>query len=205
MEPEGSGVAGKELQLPAPFNDRSLEQYEHAPTLIAGETAGTQGVVRVWAPGRQPFLMLLLGAVVVTAWAIFDTATTRNGLGLMLTLCYATAFMAWCMTVPHRYYFTTDDAGIGITTRTGSRALRWGEIISCGRGNPADPNTYRLLLQGGEVVEIHLTGHSKGAEKELIALIEGKVRPPVVQPSLAPQLKAGGARRNHDKQFGGGG
>ncbi|MDQ2730338.1 MAG: hypothetical protein M3Y56_01655, partial [Armatimonadota bacterium] len=125
MEPEGARAAGKERQLPAPFNDRDPESYEHAPTLMAGETAGTQGAVHVWAPEKQRYRLLLSGAAAVLMFGIIDTAALHNGVGVAIMLFYATAFMAWCMTVPHRYYFTTDEAGIGITTRKGSRALRW--------------------------------------------------------------------------------
>ena len=152
-----------------------VEISERAPTLMAGVTAGSQGLVRVWAPSRlRVWLVDAAAAGISIGLLLGGYMAVMHHLALMPSAAFY-LFGGYCLggvweTIRRPIYLTTDDSGIGITTRSGSRALRWSEIKSLER----DPGSDVLCLRAPDKVTISLFGHSKASQDDLVALVADK-------------------------------
>ncbi|MCA1596357.1 MAG: hypothetical protein LC772_08035, partial [Chloroflexi bacterium] len=134
--------------ISAPLQAPSLRQ--RAPTLMGGEIAGRQGEVRIWSPDKSLIRRQALAGVVALAGAplywfllIYLLVTLHYSgphslvmaclFGMAMTSPYVAAWLfGWerVRALPALYrpcYLTTDDAGIGVTTWRGSRALPWSD------------------------------------------------------------------------------
>src|SRR6185312_1077662 len=126
------------------------QAHQFAPTLMGGELPGSQGVVRVWSPN----VWFLRGIVAVGIGVFIHMLGMLLEIHVDLSLPFGMADRF----DPRSYYaidallilsglslvpisrllrrpkcVTTDDAGIAIVTRKGSRALLWTEIVECAR------------------------------------------------------------------------
>jgi len=148
--------------------------YQRAPTLMAGATAGSQGEVRVWAPSRKLLLTAIAqtgsGALVLCLFHFpfpkwFAYAAGYFWVYLLFSV-YIAALRRPC-------YLTTDEAGIGITTRRGSRTLRWIDIQEARlvTGTSGTLDDCRINLKAPDAIEINLTGYPTEQRDELLQLI----------------------------------
>lgn len=168
-----------------------------APTLLAVETAGSQENVRVWSPDpwrhwlRAACWVVFLGpGAAFLLWALHWRFMAPPCL-LMSGIALYFAFRRACT-------ITTDENGIAMLTRCGTRALRWEEIrgASYVHGTMLGilPLVYPYIellldLHSDCVVELNLSGHSVQVQRKLFSLIARKARlapPPYFVPY--PQL-----------------
>lgn len=147
--------------------------YQRAPTLMAGVTAGAQGAVRVWAPDKRLILGFLCrclaqfglaagGIVYLTQWKLGGAAAVA-----FLPKAALALLIPAVRTLFRPCYVTTDDAGIGITTWRGSRALRWQEVGAC----TILDSRLDLHTMAGACVSINLLGYPWESRRELESVI----------------------------------
>lgn len=166
------------------------EAYRHAPTLMAGEVAGSQGEVQVWSPDtavlkKHARQAAVSGGIYLAAPLVFGllvNAAIEGGISYTaFVLSFVLFMIPWlaaglvsvmrqgAMSAARRpRYLTTDDAGIGVTTQGGSRYFRWDEIAML--------STYstigvKLHSRSGEQVILNLSGYTREQQDELVTLI----------------------------------
>ena len=131
---------------------------------MAGESAGSQGAVQVWAPERwrlrlgaiawSLIVILMLSLLLISILHSHDPAQVLFGVGYLLF--FVTAAAAAYATIRQPCYLTTDDTGIGIRMAGGgTRSLRWCDIVWMERKwcalfllTPSDPGKTLLYLSG---------------------------------------------------------
>lgn len=171
------GPASSNLPV-ASGTDVQIEAYQRSPTLMAGETPGSQGNVRVWSPSRRAlwisFTGFGLGSIVLMAGMIFSGSF--GGLSYLLGSMIAACFLS-ARALRRPCYLTTDEAGIGITTSKSSVALRWDEIVTA-RFAGDDPvyRFDRIVLMAPSRVTINLTGYSSRLQNEIFGMIRRKAQ-----------------------------
>lgn len=157
------------------------EAYSRSPTLMAGERAGSQGEVRVWAPERALLMRRVFRSVVfssiwmcIFAYTIYHPSWWFFEIGILI---FGRLF--WDLASLGRpCYVTTDNAGIAITTWRGTRALRWDEIVSVEYVN--SPIRFflprSLRLRAPKRLVIRLPGFSHKHEIQLLRAITARAR-----------------------------
>ena len=171
------------------------EAFRHAPTLMAGEVAGSQGEVRVWSPDKKLIRAQALAGLAALAaaplyWFLLvyllislhypgpQTFLSGALLGMVLTSPYIGAWLfGWervraFPALRRPCYITTDDAGIGVTTWRGSRALSWNDIVACSY-HPIH-NVLLLKPRNGRWFQANLSGYAGIQRAELIAVVTGR-------------------------------
>jgi len=173
------------------------EARTHAPTLLGGSQPGAQGEARVWAPNpwRLRFKVATDAGWVVLWTGSFlfaryidvglqrlDAASRQMGLpgqskivaspGWDWMDCGVAVFFLFSLWVAYQHlrrprYLTTDDAGIGVTTRKGSRALNWGDI----RLARFKRRSTITLKTDDETLKIAMPGYNGAVRRDLFALI----------------------------------
>jgi hypothetical protein len=141
--------------LPVPLQPGppvELEAYERAPTLMGAMSPGTHGQVQVWAPDRKKLRIAIAGFGLATVIVLSLVLPHSNTPGPFSYVAWSTAAACFtCIGALRRPgYVTTDEVGIGITTRKGSLALKWEEISSL-----------RLVVNGGvrwSIIELKAPG-----------------------------------------------
>ena len=159
---------------------QGLESHRRAPTLMAGAVPGGQGTVRVWAPQTWALvrsMVLLLGYYL--AWIVYGVL--ELGMADPVSRVLGAILVAMCATgialipvevlpaVLRRRYFTTDDAGIGITTWRRTRAFRWDEVVAYCEGRFGAP--CMLYLSTGERIKLNLYGYPASTRAHLRTVI----------------------------------
>lgn len=145
---------------------------------MAGVLPGTQGEVRIWMPDQQQLRtnVLLCGGfilleILVAALSLYCSMVAS---GAFLTICSAISF--WALACSLRSlrrpcYVTTDNAGMGVVTQTGSHALRWAEIRSLDRSSGV------LVIRGSEnEIPVDITGYFEEVKDEILQLIVERAR-----------------------------
>jgi hypothetical protein len=146
-----------------------------SPTLLAGRSAASQGPVRIWSPQQRPLLAAFLASSPIYGFGAYDGLYLHTGLGASLVLIWFMALISQMATMPAAQYFTTDSLGIGVTTRRGSRAVRWADIEGVGRLYPNDSTVYRLRLRETEAIELRLNGYSAQVRQQFLETIRRNI------------------------------
>ena len=163
--------------------ESGLEPFQRAPTLMAGELPGSQGMVEVWAPDdtlvrKQARQGLAATALYFGGPLVFAVALSLFTSGTVSTGAFFAFFLGWLLLWSvaavnfamkgsavaanwRRRYLTTDDAGIGVTLATGTRYLKWEEIAMAVRTRPSG---IVLYPERGRVVRINLAGYTPEAQ-----------------------------------------
>ena len=146
---------------------RGVDAYRRAPTLMAGDAPGGQGSVFVWAPETREFVRLmvlsplLLGVLTFVMLIVLPMGAGRWALTAAIAVAFTSGIAAMCAVVLpaslRRRYFTTDDAGIGLTTWRGTRACRWDEVVAFADSSPRGSGV--LYLDCGESINLNLNGY----------------------------------------------
>lgn len=166
------------------------EAHQRAPTLMGGAEAGSGGQVQLWAPDtalvrKQAYRagaaisFYLLGTMFLLWLTLQFASGSLSPLAWIISLalfvipsCSILLFgMMMSPAIPamrRKRYFTTDDAGFGITTRKASRYLAWEDVVML---QSAYPWGLRLRVCSGENVEVNLPGYPAAARKELLERI----------------------------------
>lgn len=192
----------------------SLNPYQRAPTLMAGQTAGMQGPVQVWAPETGRIRLHVAGwlsvstAAAASLWVLHSVsfwnwllAALPVWLAILVGLApiAAAAVSAFyvanaLMAIPALWkpsYVTVDDAGLGITSWRGSRAIAWGDLVAYAR--------YRILhyvllyTASGQVLFINSAGYSRKAIDEFCAMAAERARLEVTDRSVWRRALFGGS------------
>jgi len=141
---------------------------------MAGEAAGQQGEVRVWSPDANLIRRHIwaFGAAIAVPMAVmvglsiaFHTVMFSGLGGLILPFMLLGPALA---ARRRPCYITTDDVGIGVTTRKSSRALRWEEIASIETGD----RHWIIGLESGEKIWLNVVGYTPGTLHALKSLVE---------------------------------
>src|SRR5688500_18996481 len=106
-----SGEGQALVPSPVPPEER-LEAHEHSPTLMAGEVAGSQGLVQVWGPDKRRLKIAAwsMGAVgALYFWLWFGMHLDLSGL-MYFVSCYLIGLGFVIATLRRPCYVTTDDA-----------------------------------------------------------------------------------------------
>ena len=164
--------------LPVPYADAAPLAHQRAPTLMAGD--GSHSEVRVWAPemalirrhvrsGGVSFAALL--ALTIT----MDVLCHGGGGGFgyllgMTAMLFFSGIAAW----RRPCYLTTDESGIGVTTKKASRALLWSEIQSLKVRPSYTSFTWVLTLNTSEKLRLNMVGYSPEACFSLWQLLSKK-------------------------------
>jgi len=161
----------------------SNQVHQFAPTLIGGEVPGSQGVVRVWLSNVwllrssvvQEFgaLLCILGIVVAGLTILSMPIESSDHFGALTFLEFGIGVLVCTLNLWSALRLlrrpkcvTTDDAGIAIITRKGSRALIWSEIVECTR-----LGTLLTLVTGRDRVSVSLPGYLPSVRQELFATV----------------------------------
>lgn len=180
---------GSEPGLPVPVGSVQPEVYERAPTLMAGEMAGTQGKVRVWYPSRNELYASMAGGGFYILMGLMRMCIRDHSIGYFYILFGVLLTAPGLRGLWHPRYISTDNAGIAISARRGNKALRWSEITSFTHNRR---HVVLVLLSGK--VKIDVMGYPDAARNEFVALLESRVTPQKRLPSLpalsSPQLRA---------------
>jgi len=146
-----------------------LAPYQRAPTLMAGSAGGIQGQVEVWSPEIKKVKRRAIGlGVLVFFYAVFICLRPRFIFVLPSMIFMIFAALLYLRALKRPCYLTTDDAGIGITTWKGSKALRWSEVRSI-EVFPPDSGMVRLMAP--ERVDIRILGYDPEKQRGLVDLI----------------------------------
>ncbi|MDQ2730897.1 MAG: hypothetical protein M3Y56_04495 [Armatimonadota bacterium] len=164
--------------LPTPIESGNTEAYERAPTLMAGQTPGSQGQVRVWEPDRKLlrrtglcFGMLLLNGVPVVINLI--KFKPRAPCDLFLFAMLIVALVGQLFYIGWRYrqfvrqprFVSADGVGIGVTTRDGGKYVPWTDVVS------AELGSEYIILNAPDKLFIDLAGYPEGRRESLLAYI----------------------------------
>ena len=177
MDTDRTRLKVSQCNLPVAASSSNMpEAYRRAPTLMAGAASG--GQVQIWAPSKRH----------LRVWCGFW------GLLLALNLCLAvldglmghwlrafepltqailpTAMLAGFWTLIRRpRYAATDASGIAITTKSGSVAVSWADVlhVRCSAEN------LTILGRGDssprDGIVLNLKGYPKPAREALVQLI----------------------------------
>jgi hypothetical protein len=150
-----------------------VEAYERAPTLMGGSAPGSQGDVRVWSPSRKGLWISTIGfgAGAILMLALIILTRSAGGFAWMIGSLMG-GFGISLSALRRPGYITTDGAGIGITTRKGSRAVRWHEIESAQLMNVGSfGQSCMLELRVPDKVSANLSGYSVATRNELLGLV----------------------------------
>ena len=146
---------------------QGLEAYRRAPTLMAGATPGVQGTVRVWAPETNLVLRMLLvcAGLSLPVWVgLASFASCKIIIPCPWAFAgavFAAAFVEILPSLMRRRYFTTDGAGIGVTTWRRTKAFRWDEVVGyCESEFGGIGGVNVLYLSTGERVTLKVFGYS---------------------------------------------
>ncbi|HET6385473.1 MAG TPA: hypothetical protein VFJ58_18935 [Armatimonadota bacterium] len=154
----------------------------HAPTLLGGDQPGEQGEARVWAPNpwRRRAMMTSLASMGVSTlficYCIYFTAHLDSGglsrwfidpILLLECVVFLGVIRSLWQQVHRPLYVTTDNAGIGITTRRGARAMRWSEIRSVQRVQSGQI----LLITDSGPFRISPQTYAEGLAEDLFTVI----------------------------------
>jgi hypothetical protein len=175
--------------LPAPIQaggSTEMEAYERAPTLMGSDAPASQGDMRVWGPDHSTlwFIVAVFAAGLLLAPVMLFMHSS------IWYILYNTGMIAvslyWSISVLRRPgYIATDDAGIGITARSGSRAVRWSEIEAV-RLVSSGSIGFAMELGVPEKVSVNLAGYSGRDRKELMRLIVKRAG--LIQPNRKQSL-----------------
>ena len=157
-----------------------VEAHEHSPTLMAGETAGAQGKVRVWAPDPgEPVRPMLVEALLwgqpLLLWAVLVVLMPHplpvglSAFGVIAVMVAAWRIAASLPQLMRRRYIATDDAGIAVTTFWGTRAFRWDEVVAW--VDTTLPLETTLCLVTEETVHLNLHGYPDSTRARLRKVI----------------------------------
>ncbi len=171
-----------EHELPTtPATSAELETYRHAPTLLAGQTAGSGGQVKVWTPTwkeiwKETQIPVISGVTLALLLAIWDIIGHRrdHSRGIFWLALAGCSLLTALLTRLNMPYVTTDDAGIGLTTLKGSEAFRWNEIRSVESTEDWFHPLLRFDVGQRKPVTCNMLGHSIAARQELLDLITEK-------------------------------
>ncbi|MCA1595853.1 MAG: hypothetical protein LC772_05465 [Chloroflexi bacterium] len=149
-----------------------VEAHQRSPTLMAGETPGSQGGVRIWAPSRKKLWICCIGFGSSSALMLAAILLSEGRLNIFASTLFI-GFVLSVRALRRPCYVTTDEEGIGITTRKSSLALRWNQIITATRvPHPGIYDYTPVQLQAPCPVEMNLTGYPRAQQHELFELIK---------------------------------
>ena len=165
------------------MSSTATEAREQTPTLMAGEAAGSQGAVQVWAPERWRLWLWAAAQVLVVVmvlWLIVHDYLGKGDLpgaildALLGVYCIISSGAAAYAVLRRPCYLTTDNAGIGIRMAGGgTRSLRWEDIDILQRKGVTLTLTYR---RSPYKTALFLTGYPERDRKRIEALIIKQAR-----------------------------
>ncbi|MDQ2731063.1 MAG: hypothetical protein M3Y56_05340 [Armatimonadota bacterium] len=161
-------------QLPGSGGSQDLEAFERSPTLLAGETAGRGGQVRVWGPDSEVRRKEIRRFTIVFPTCLLLPYVLLTLMGVAIHPNLFLEVMPIAMMFPvilgnlrRPSYITTDDMGMGLTTWKGSRAVRWDEVEAL-EWNGARPV---LQIANSKPVLLNLVGYAQTMPEQLRNLI----------------------------------
>ncbi|MCA1595150.1 MAG: hypothetical protein LC772_01810 [Chloroflexi bacterium] len=178
----GDGLSRLPVSLARPA---APEVSDRTATLLAGDQPGSQGRIKVWSPSRARLwrnlgshsLLLAMGIV-----ALITGCIAQSWVMVFLMAC-CLPVVTWMLastvqSLRHPCYITADDAGIGVTTRSGSCALLWQEMQGVERVSGTLVIRVRSLDAGSppQRVPVDLSGYPEQVETELLTICSQRAR-----------------------------
>lgn len=170
---------GAALPVPVPQNQKP-DAYERALTLMAGETAGSGGQVRVWAPQTWRMCLSLLTVSILAALGSVAFMLLRGGYFSVNLFLAFSILICVVFVLPILYFWTqcayisADENGIAFRdplSRSKVRYLRWEDVHSLYVDHHFSLGFNCLVLDGPAGAELNLIGYSKAAQAELKSFI----------------------------------